>query len=77
MIVGNVIISGHGAFESCTLKVAALRLFHPTVPSILFGAGFYYCDTVSQREELSGSSRKLDTVLKILLNGNIETAISG
>jgi hypothetical protein len=28
-------------------KVAALRLFHPTVSSVLFGAGFYYCDTVS------------------------------
>ena len=29
------------------LKVAALRLFHPAVSSVLFGTGFCYCDTVS------------------------------
>jgi hypothetical protein len=29
------------------IKVSALRLFHPTASSILFGLGFYYCDTVS------------------------------
>jgi hypothetical protein len=35
------------ASESHMLKVAALRLFHPAVSSVLFGIGFYYCDTVS------------------------------
>ena len=30
------------------VKGAALRLFHPTVSSVLFGAGFCYCDTVSR-----------------------------
>ena len=29
-------------------KVAALRLFHPTASSDLFGRSFYYCATVSE-----------------------------
>jgi hypothetical protein len=29
------------------VKDSALRLFHPTVSPVFFGAGFYYFDTVS------------------------------
>jgi hypothetical protein len=40
-------------------KVAALRLFHPTVSSVLFGAGFYYCDTVSDGGGLRWGCRRM------------------
>ena len=41
---------GNRTPESDVLKVAALKLFHPTVPSVLFGTSFGNCDTVSGGE---------------------------
>src|SRR4030042_5317888 len=48
---------GYGASESHMYKVAALRLFHPTVSSDLFGPGFNYYDTVSWREGMKGRGK--------------------
>jgi hypothetical protein len=40
--------------EFDVLMVAALKLFHPTASSVLFGAGFGNYDTASEREGREG-----------------------
>jgi len=47
MLVESGVISRNWDARVLHVKVAALRLFHPTVSSFLFGSGFYYYDTVS------------------------------
>jgi hypothetical protein len=46
MLVEIGVISRKWNARISYVKVAALRLFHSTVSSILFGPGFYYYDTV-------------------------------
>ena len=46
-------------------KVAALRLFHPTVFSILFEPGYYHCDTAFHGE--SGRVRGVGAVVSDIL----------
>jgi hypothetical protein len=46
MLVEIGVISRKWNARVSHVKVSALRLFHPTVSSILFGPGFYYYDTV-------------------------------
>jgi len=47
MLVESGVISRKWNARVSHIKVAALRLFHPTVSSVFFGPGFYYYDTVS------------------------------
>jgi hypothetical protein len=46
MLVEGGVISRIWNVRISHVKVAALRLFHPTVSSVFFGHGFYYYDTV-------------------------------
>jgi hypothetical protein len=47
MLVESGVVSRIWDIRVLHVKVAALRLFYPTVSSVLFGPGFYYYDTVS------------------------------
>jgi hypothetical protein len=47
MLVESGVVSRIWEVRVLNGKGAALRLFRPTVSSVLFGPGFYYYDTVS------------------------------
>jgi hypothetical protein len=50
MFVESGVISRIWNVRFLQIKVAALRLFPPTVSSVLFEPGFYYYDTISGEE---------------------------
>jgi hypothetical protein len=51
MLAESAVISRERNARVSHVEVGALRLFHPTVSSVLFGSGFNYYDIVSWGRE--------------------------
>jgi hypothetical protein len=64
MLVESGVISRTWNARVSHVKVAALRLFHPNVSSVLFGPSFYYCDTVSWGERDRGHEEGIGLILR-------------